>query len=523
MKWEEKRKEIKHIKKIFKKNGLGYLFNRFLFRRKRFPDRGKKLKDTLVELGTIYIKLGQFYSSRYDLLPIDITEELNKLIDKQPPISYIEFIAMLYDIYGDPDKLFSDIEKNPIASSSISQIHRATLKDGTEVIIKIRKPGIVKKLKADAEVLQELSKRIGSLPFFKTIDFEDTVKSFLETLKKQYNLLNELKSIEEFKCLFCGGDLKVYTPVFYSDLCKENVLIEDYIPGISFLDLIEMPEKDLPFRVDKKEILNTIARRIFKQIFCMGLVQPNPNAADFIITSKNEIYYLQAGTTTRIDKQTRIFLLEFFTALVRRDFSLLTSVIEESFAIEESDIFRDQMKNMFSRYYGSPVSEIKVSKFIASIFSVIRNHGVKVPEKLLYMVSSVLVLEEMSQELDPTFNTLSFLKNYLLKENLWDIFKDQLSIIKDEGKWNLLLIQRRLGELGKIISGKNRLHFKMPRLGRLLTNFTRAFNSIAVAIIIAALLLSIQNFKNPFIPYTIVFGLALYIIYELISSQRNNK
>lgn len=523
MKWEEKRQRIRKIKKIFKKNGLGFMFSRFYFRRKSFPERGKRLKKTLEELGTIYIKLGQFYSNRYDLLPLDITEELNKLIDRQPPITYIKFMELLTEIYKNPYDIFLSIDEMPIASSSISQIHKAVIKDGSEVIIKLRKPGIIEKLKTESEILHELSVKIGTLPFFKTIDFTDTIKSFLESLEKQSNLLNELKSIEEFKKIFCDGDINVHTPAFYSDLCRENVLVEEYVSGISFLELIELPEENLPFEVDKKKIIRTIARRVFKQIFCMGVVQSNPNAADFIITRKNEIYYLQAGATTRIDNQTRRFLLEFFISLVRRDFSLLTNILEESFAIEESDIFRDQMKNMFSRYYGAPVSEIKVSKFIASIFSVIRDHGVKVPEKLLYMISSILVLEEMSQELDPSFNTLSFLKKYLLEENLWKILKDQISSIKEETKWNLLLVKRRFGEFGKIISGKNKLQFKMPRLNRLLVNFSRAFNSIAVAIIIAALLLSIQNFKNPFVPYTIVFGLALYILYELVYSQRNNK
>src|SRR6056297_3351281 len=163
------RKRFFQIIEVFSKYGFGYLFRKFSI--KKHPiDRGIRIRHALEELGTTFIKLGQMLSTRYDLLPVDIINELRRLQDDVPPIEYSDFMNQLKKSIPEWENHFLYIQEKPLAAASIAQVHRALLLDGTEVVIKIRRPGIQDVVKTDIEVLKSLANFVEKFPVFKDFD-----------------------------------------------------------------------------------------------------------------------------------------------------------------------------------------------------------------------------------------------------------------------------------------------------------------------------------------------------------------
>ncbi len=512
------RKRFFQIIEVFSKYGFGYLFRKFRF--KKHPvDRGIRIRHALEELGTTFIKLGQMLSTRYDLLPVDIINELRKLQDDVPPIQYTEFMSQLKIAIPEWEDHFLYIQEKPLAAASIAQVHRALLLDGTEVVIKIRRPGIQEVVKTDIEVLKNLANFLKGFPVFKDFDLLNLVKEFGIAINREMNLYCEAEALERFNNSFRMNDV-IFAPKPFFRLCSKAVLVMEYIPGIRFSELLDMDNDKIPIKIDKSAMIESGADCMFQQVFMIGFLHNDPHPGNLIATKNNRLYFIDFGQVSVVDKYTRRFLLEMVLALTRRDAEFLTLIITEHFPMKDSDSFSDDVKVMFSKYYGKPLTEFSMSELVMETFKLIRSYKIQVPGQLLLMGKVILMIEAIARKLDPSFNAIRFTEDYLRTRWL-SLYSDRMDALEDEFLWNFLMSPRKLKNIQKIIdTGKIKLDIESTRIERILHGLKNGLNSLAISIIIAALLISIKNFDNQFLAYSGVFILGIFVIYEFITEGR---
>ncbi|MDN5359525.1 MAG: ubiquinone biosynthesis protein [Thermotogaceae bacterium] len=506
------------IIEVFSKYGLGYLFRKISL--KKHPvDRGIRIRHALEELGTTFIKLGQMLSTRYDILPVDIINELRRLQDDVPPIKYTDFMMQLKESIPEWENHFLYIQEKPLAAASIAQVHRALLFDGTEVVIKIRRPGIQKIVQTDIEVLRNMANFVKRFPVFKDFDLENLVNEFGLAINREMNLFSEAEALKRFNHSFRMNDV-IFAPKPYFRLCSESVLVMDYIPGIRFSDLLDMDDDSIPIKIDKSLLVQAGADCMFQQVFMIGFLHNDPHPGNLIATKNNRLYYIDFGQVSVVDKYTRRFLLEMVLALTRRDAEFLTLIITEHFSMDNSDSFSEDVKIMFSKYYGKPLTEFSMSDLIMETFKLIRSYKIHVPGQLLLMGKVILMIEGIARKLDPTFNAIRFTEDYL--RTRWiSLYSDRMDALEDEFLWNFLMSPRKIKNIQKIFdTGKIKLDIESTRIERILHGLMNGLNSLAISIVIAALLISIKNFDNQFLAYAGVFILGIFVIYEFLTEGR---
>jgi ubiquinone biosynthesis protein len=207
-------------------------------------------------------------------------------------------------------------------------------------------------------------------------------------------------------------------------------------------------------------------------------------------------------------------------ALTRRDAEFLTLIITEHFSMDNSDSFSEDVKIMFSKYYGKPLTEFSMSDLIMETFKLIRSYKIHVPGQLLLMGKVILMIEGIARKLDPTFNAIRFTEDYL--RTRWiSLYSDRMDALEDEFLWNFLMSPRKIKNIQKIFdTGKIKLDIESTRIERILHGLMNGLNSLAISIVIAALLISIKNFDNQFLAYAGVFILGIFVIYEFLTEGR---
>lgn len=512
------RRRFFQIIEVFSKYGLGYIFKKFNLK-KHPSDRGERVRLALEELGTTFIKLGQMLSTRYDILPQDIIHELIKLQDDVPPIPFREFIEELEKSLPDWKKEFLYIQEEPLGAASIAQVHRALLLDGTEVVVKIRRPGIIKTVNEDIDVLVNLAHFAQSFSLFRDFDLIQIIKEFGFSINREMDFLSEAEALKKFNNSFRMNEI-IFAPKPYDNLCRENVLVMEYIPGIRFSELLEMEDTQIPFKVDRKKLVETGADCMFQQVFTIGFLHNDPHPGNLIATKNNRLYFIDFGQVSVIDKYTRRFLLEMILALTRRDSELLTRILIEHFPMKLSEVFSSEVKKMFAKYYGKPLTEFSMSEMITETFKLIRSHKVQVPGQLLLMGKVILMIEGIARKLDPSFNAITFLDDYL-RERWLSLYADRMDALEEEGLWGFLMSPRNIKSIQNIYnSGRIKLDLESRKIETLLHGLKNGLNSLAISIIIAALLISIDSFENQLFAYASVFILGILVIYEFLTEER---
>jgi ubiquinone biosynthesis protein len=281
-----------------------------------------------------------------------------------------------------------------------------------------------------------------------------------------------------------------------------------------------MDDDSIPIKIDKSLLVQAGADCMFQQVFMIGFLHNDPHPGNLIATKNNRLYYIDFGQVSVVDKYTRRFLLEMVLALTRRDAEFLTLIITEHFSMDNSDSFSEDVKIMFSKYYGKPLTEFSMSDLIMETFKLIRSYKIHVPGQLLLMGKVILMIEGIARKLDPTFNAIRFTEDYL--RTRWiSLYSDRMDALEDEFLWNFLMSPRKIKNIQKIFdTGKIKLDIESTRIERILHGLMNGLNSLAISIVIAALLISIKNFDNQFLAYAGVFILGIFVIYEFLTEGR---
>lgn len=409
----------RQIASVLVTHGWGYLshnghhpLQESLPHRHTAQTRPELLRSALEELGTTFIKLGQILSTRADLLPPDYLTELTKLQDSASPVPFSAIQEALVTEFGQPiESLFADFDPEPLASASIGQAHAATLPDGTEVVVKIRRPGVVEQVNEDLEILKELAASASRhWEFADRYDLAGLVDEFSQTLRSELDYVREGHSAERFAANF-ASDPSIHIPRVFWDATTSRVLTLERIRGVKINDLAGLDAQG----TDRRWLAECATNVVLKMVCEDGFFHADPHPGNFFIEPDGAIGLIDFGMTGVLDERTRERLADLLISVNHQDADRLVDVFLDLGVTRkriDRALLRRDIEHLLSTYWGLPLSELKVTTLLNDAFAVMRRNHLHLPSNLALLLKTVIMIEGLGVNLDPDFHLTAALAPY---------------------------------------------------------------------------------------------------------------
>lgn len=390
-----------------------------LFWRDLSAPRGERLRRALEELGPIFVKFGQVLSTRRDLMPMDIADELAKLQDQVPPFDSDLAIAQITkSLRAHPDQLFADFERVPVASASIAQVHFATLQNGREVAVKVLRPGMKKSIDQDVALMHVAAGLLEAIwSDGKRLKPKEVVAEFDKYLHDELDLLREAANASQLRRNFADSDL-LLVPEMLWDYCSSSVIVMERMKGIpvSQIDQLIAAGIDLPkLSRDGVEIF-------FTQIFRDGFFHADMHPGNIMVSTDTATFgrYIAldfgiVGTLNDFDKD---YLSQNFLAFFRRDYKRVAEAhIESGWAPKDTrvDELESAVRACCEPIFDRPLKDISFGYVLLRLFQTSRRFNVEVQPQLVLLQKTLLNVEGLGRQLDPELDLWKTAKPYLEK------------------------------------------------------------------------------------------------------------
>jgi ubiquinone biosynthesis protein len=421
----------RQISQVLARFGLGFLVGSRLGTATARPER---LRLALEELGPTFIKLGQILSTRVDLLPAEYIDELTKLQDAAPALPAETVRAILSEELGPAaEAKFASFDDAPLAAASIGQTHAATLRDGTAVVVKVRRPGVVERIDQDIAVLADLATvAVRRWPIAQDYDVAELVEEYAEGLRSETDYLREARNAQRFAADF-RGDSTVHIPRVFTELSTVRVLTMERLSGRK---LVELSRSDAG-EIDRHQLATRLTQMVLAMIFRHGFFHADPHPGNFFVEPDGRIGVVDFGLVGSLDARARDrlawALIAFASADPDRQVDALIDLGVVRRRIDRASLRRD-MERLFTRYYGSSVGDIAVAAMIEDLVSVMRRHHLQLPSNFALLLKTIVMHEGLAVQLDPGFNLATVMTPYARQ-----LIRYQLSPARRA---------RRLGEAG---------------------------------------------------------------------------
>lgn len=498
----------------------------------------ERMRLALEELGPSFIKLGQVLSTRPDVIPRNFVDEFAKLQDNVPSFPFEEVKTQIrLELGKAAENFFSYLEPVAIAAASIAQVHRARLISGEDVVVKVRRPGVVEVIETDIDVLMGLALLMERhMPGSDIYDPVGLVKEFARTIRREMDFSREGHTIEKIRDNF-GGDATLHFPKVYWQETGKGVLTMEYIDGIKVNDLAAIERAGL----DRKLIARRGADAFLKMVLDHGFFHGDPHPGNVLILPGNVICLLDYGIVGRLDAQLKVYLTDILLAILKRDVDEVISLLTYSGEISESlntRALKRDLSEFIDSYYEIPLQEIEVGKMLAEFIDIITTFHIKFQPDLMLLTKSLVIVEGMGRELDPDFDMVEHLRPFMEQA-----IRDKMSpghFAKDIGSMVMSYVNLTKSlprELREILHRLNRNKFKIDLEHRGLDHFSKeldkSINRLSFSLIIAALIIGssivMQTNKGPlimdfpafaFLGYTIAGLIGFWWVIAIIRSGR---
>ncbi|HEX8611370.1 MAG TPA: ubiquinone biosynthesis regulatory protein kinase UbiB [Telluria sp.] len=393
------------------------LIDNVIFWRDISAPRGVRLRMALEELGPIFVKFGQVLSTRRDLMPFDIADELTHLQDRVPPFSSDLAIAQITrSLRAHPDELFASFDRTPVASASIAQVHFATLKDGKEVAVKVLRPGMKKSIDEDVALMHIAAEWIGRIwADSKRLKPREVVAEFDKYLHDELDLMREAANASQLRRNFAGSNL-LMVPEMYWDYCASSVIVMERMHGIpvSQIDRLEAEGVDL------KKLSSDGVEIFFTQVFRDGFFHADMHPGNILVSVAPATFgrYIAldfgiVGTLNDFDKD---YLSQNFLAFFRRDYKRVAEAhIESGWAPRETrvDELESAVRACCEPIFDRPLKDISFGQILLRLFQTSRRFNVEVQPQLVLLQKTLLNIEGLGRQLDPDLDLWKTAKPYL--------------------------------------------------------------------------------------------------------------
>lgn len=366
---------------------------------------GKRLRLALIELGPIFIKFGQAVSTRRDLLPPDIADELAELQDKVPPFPAEEAVEILNESYGKSvDDVFSRFDKEPLAAASIAQVHTAALQDGTEVIVKLLRPGVRELIDRDLEVMYaiaELADRYWSLS--KRLRPLEIVAEYEKTIIDELDLAREGANTAQLKRNFSGSDL-LYVPEIYWDYCRPEVLVQERIYGTPISDMDTLRKSGANIQVLAENGVEIFFTQVFRHNFFHADMHPGNIFVILDEPEKPKYAAVDFGIVGTLSPSDQKYLAGNFLAFFDRDYHRIAKLHIDSGWVPPGtriDELESSVRSVCEPIFNKPLSEISFAQVMIRLFETARRFDMEIQPQLILLQKTLFNIEGLGRELYP--------------------------------------------------------------------------------------------------------------------------
>ncbi len=375
------------------------------FQRSRGISRGERLRLALEELGPIFIKFGQALSTRRDLLPEDIADELAKLQDRVPPFSSAAALAAIEAALGGPVGTFlDDFQSAPLAAASIAQVHAAKLKDGTEVVVKVLRPGMHEVIRRDIDVLHALAQLADRFwEGSRRLRPREVVSEYEKVIFDELDLMREAANAAQLKRNFAGSSL-LYVPQVYWDLCRSNVMVMERIHGIIISQIEELKSRGTNFAKLAEHGVEIFFTQVFRHNFFHADMHPG-NIFVQVDDPENPRYAaVDFGIVGTLQERDQHYLAENFLAFFDRDYHRIAALHIESGWVPRNtrvDELESAVRTVCEPIFNKPLAEISFAQVLLRLFETARRFEMQVQPQLILLQKTLLNIEGLGRQLYP--------------------------------------------------------------------------------------------------------------------------
>jgi ubiquinone biosynthesis protein len=375
--------------------------------------RGQRLREALEALGPIYVKFGQVLSTRRDLVPLDIADELARLQDRVPPFASNLAVAQIERALGcSVAQAFADFEQQPVASASIAQVHLATLNDGREVAVKVLRPGVEQAIARDLALLDTAAGQVERLwADGRRLRPREVVAEFARHLDEELDLMREAANASQLRRNFEGSAL-LLVPEVHWELCSQRVMVMERMHGTPISQTALLREKG----IDIPALARAGVEIFFTQVFRDGFFHADMHPGNILVADDGRYIALDFGIMGTLTETDKNYLAQNFLAFFNRDYRRVAQAhLDAGWVPPETrlDAFEGAIRAVCEPIFARPLKDIYFGKLLLRLFQTSRRFNVEIQPQLVMLQKTLLNIEGLGRELDPELDLWATAKPYL--------------------------------------------------------------------------------------------------------------
>lgn len=457
------------------------------------------------ELGPTFIKLGQVLSTRSDLLSPAYTAELAKLQDAAPTVPYTHISTVLETDLGEPpDEVFAEIDHTPLAAASIGQVHAARLQNGSEVVVKVQRPGIVEAIDGDLDVLLDLARAIDQhTDFGRQYNVLGLLEEFAFNLRCELDYAREAQNVERFSRAF-EGDPDIYIPQIYWAHTTSRVLVMERLDGYKVTELEELECAG----ISRQQIAANIVRLMLEEIFIHGMFHADPHPGNLFVLPDGKIGMVDFGMVGYVDERLQESLSRLFLALSKGD---SVRLMDEMYYMGMLDvqvnrqILRQDLDHMIICYVNQSVQDLAAAGIFSELTKLARRHHVQLPSNLVLMAKMMAINEGISLRMDPDFQFVPFIRPYLKEYWMQRHSPKHIGVkvadgIVEMAELSLTMPQRLTRLAAQMERGELGAQVEVRGADHALDRAQRMVNQLGLSIIVGSLIIGLSQFMHMVAP-----------------------
>ena len=466
---------------------------------KQIYTKPQRMRMALEELGTTFVKVGQIISTRTDLLPPDFALELAKLQDSLKPLP----VDVMKKVIGDElgrgvEEVFASFDANPVGVASIGQAHAATLHDGTEVVVKARKPGVVEQVEEDLEILHQLAEASAHRwEGAQQYDLVGIVEEIAETLTAEMDYLKEGHSAEHFAGFF-HEDPSVHIPKIVWEFTRARVLTLERIRGISVLDVESLDKGGF----DRKELAKRCVNLWLKMVFEGEVFHADPHPGNLFVEDGGRLGLIDFGMIGIVDNEVREHLASALKGILERDVDLLVDSLMDLGAVRPEgsrDNLRKDLKHVMGHYPKLSMAEMRVGSNLGELITVLRRNYIQLPSNSFLLLKTMAMAQSLGKGLDSDFDIFPMLEPHVKRVmkgrySTSAIIRRLPSAAANMAISSMELPQRVSRLLRTVERGELKIRADASGLERHLEHLERIVNRIVIGLILAAIIIGLAVF-----------------------------
>lgn len=490
----------------------------------------ERVREAITEVGTTFIKLGQILSTRPDVVGVELAEELSNLQSKTPPDDAAQVKALLERELGRPiDEVFSSFDEAPLASASIGQVHRATLLDGSTVVVKIQHSGIEEQVRNDLEIARELARLAAAysteIALYQPVE---TVEELGRTLLAELDFQRELRNLQIFRENF-KSDSRLHFPRPYPEFSTKKILTMELLEGIHVRSAQEIAQSGH----EPEKVVNAGANAFLQMVFRDGFFHADPHPGNLLLLKDGRVGVIDCGMVGRVDDLLREQIEDLMIAAGNADVDHIVDLVvvlgDVPPSLDRPSLCRD-VAEYFDRFSCLPLNQIVVSEALTEAVNAIRRHQIRLPTRVAMLIRMIAVLEGTGTRIAPDFQLLKLVRSYSTA-----IFRRRLSprrlhrqLMTRLRRWTHLM-DIAPGDLADILErvkqGSFDVHLEHRRLDSIVNRLVLGI--ISAALFIGSSLLWSRNVEPQIggysLPGMLGTGFALMLTFRVLRAVRTSE